>query len=326
MTTVMVTGTGAIIGYGVLRSLRMARPSVRLVAADISCDAVGQHWADAFEMAPLTASSDYAEWLRQCIKRHAVDFLIPGIEQDVHCYAAEPYIFRDLPVCVALNRSELIRLCRDKWHMYEALRDANSEASIPSRIEGEFDELAAEFGLPFLLKPRVGYASKGLVRVFKREDFLYYQHRFGTDLIAQPIVGTDDEEYTVGVFGNGQGQILASITLQRRLSLEGATSKATVRHLPDLDLVTTNLCAYFRPRGPTNFQFRRDSGGWRLLEINPRISSSTSLRAAFGYNEADLCLRYYLEGESVQQPEIRIGHAVRYIADFISFDNDRTHF
>jgi carbamoyl-phosphate synthase large subunit len=64
MKTVMTTGTGAIIGYGVLKALREARPDFKLVAADIFPDAVGQYWADAFEVAPLTSDATYKSWLR----------------------------------------------------------------------------------------------------------------------------------------------------------------------------------------------------------------------------------------------------------------------
>jgi len=326
MKTVMITGTGAIIGYGVLKALREARPDFKLVAADIFPDAVGQYWADAFEVAPLTSDVTYKSWLRDCIEKHNVDLLIPGIEQDLFCYASDPALLSGLNVRVVLNRSGLINQCRDKWLMHESLRSLGHPVRIPSRLRGEFEDLADAFGLPFLLKPRVGYASKGLIRVLSREDFEIHSQRLGDELMAQPIVGSDEEEYTVGVFGDGKGAMNASITLQRKLSKEGATSTACVRHLPDLDEVIKELCASFCPIGPTNFQFRRDAGKWWLLEINPRISSSTSLRAAFGYNEADLCVQHYLENKQVKQPVIRDGHAVRYIADMVTFENDCTDF
>ena len=326
MKTVMVTGTGAIIGYGVLKALRDTRPDFKLVAADIFPDAVGQYWADAFEVAPMTSSANYKLWLQDCIRKHDVDLLIPGIEQDVFCYACAPEIFSGLGVHVVLNRPELINLCRDKWEMHEALESLGHPVRIPSRLSGEFDELAGAFGVPFLLKPRVGYASKGLMRIASREDFELHSHRLGEELMAQPIVGRDEEEYTVGVFGDGSGAVNALIILQRTLSKEGATSKASVRHLPGLEEVVRELSLSFRPLGPTNFQFRRDGEKWWLLEINPRISSSTSLRAAFGYNEAEMCVRYYLEGVRIKQPAIRDGHAVRYIADLVRFENDCAHF
>jgi carbamoyl-phosphate synthase large subunit len=258
------------------------------------------------------------------MRKHNVDLLIPGIEQDAFCYASDAGFIAGMSARFVLNQPELIHLCRDKWLMHEALRALGHSVRIPSRLNGGFEELADIFGLPFLLKPRVGYASKGLIRVSSQEHFDFNMHRLGEELMAQPIVGSDDEEYTVGVFGDGNGGVNASIILQRKLSKEGATSKACVRHLPDLDEVVKELSVSFCPLGPTNFQFRRDAGKWWLLEINPRISSSTSLRAAFGFNEADMCVRYYLEADQIKQPFLRTGYAMRYIADFVKFENDCT--
>jgi carbamoyl-phosphate synthase large subunit len=81
----------------------------------------------------------------------------------------------------------------------------------------------------------------------------------------------------------------------------------------------SNLCEYYTPIGPTNFQFRKHQGVLKLLEINPRISSSTSIRAAFGYNESLMAIEYYLENKKPSQPVIKQGKAVRYIEDFIFY-------
>jgi carbamoyl-phosphate synthase large subunit len=146
--------------------------------------------------------------------------------------------------------------------------------------------------------------------------------KLGHDLMAQPIMGCDDEEYTVGIFGDGLGRVCASITLQRRLAADGSTAKAWVRQHNDLDTVVAALCAHFKPIGPTNLQFRKDGSDWKLLEINPRISSSTSLRTAFGYNEAAFCVDFYLAGKKISQPEIKRGFAARYIEDCIIYDGN----
>jgi hypothetical protein len=58
------------------------------------------------------------------------------------------------------------------------------------------------------------------------------------------------------------------------------------------------LARLFRPVGPTNFQFRRHNGVYLPLEISPRLSSSTSLREAFGTNDAEMCIEYFLEGRT----------------------------
>ena len=80
-----------------------------------------------------------------------------------------------------------------------------------------------------------------------------------------------------------------------------------------------SLCRIFKPAGPTNFQFRKQNGILKLLEINPRISSSTSIRTAFGYNESAMSVDYYLENKKPLQPIIRPGRAIRYVEDYIMY-------
>jgi carbamoyl-phosphate synthase large subunit len=320
----MVTGVGAIMGYGLLRSLKRALPDIHLIGTDIYTDAVGRAWCERFEQAPLTASEQYLEWLQEVTMRHEVDLVIPGIEQDVQRLSDCREQIAGLRCRFALNNPLLIALSRDKWLMHQALLDLGDEARIPSYLSGDFSTLSTLLGLPFILKPRRSYASKGLVRVHDESTFALHAHLLGEHLLAQPIVGSDDEEYTVGVFGDGHGGVPASITLQRRLAQDGSTAKARVRKDAGLDEVVGRLCKHFRPLGPTNLQFRRDGQQWKLLEINPRVSSTSSMRTAFGFNEAAMCVDYYLHGKLPVQPNIRDGFAVRYIEDYVL--HDRAHF
>lgn len=317
MTTILVTGVGAIIGYGVLRSLRKAFPDATLVGTDIYPNAVGQEWADAFEVAPLTSSPNYAAWLERVLAAHNVDLLIPGIEQDVHYFSDNRGLVADKQVRLVINDARLIDLTRDKWHMYESLTALRSDTAIPSYLEGSFDELSARLGLPFLLKPRRSYASKGLLIIRERKEFDAAAAKLGDELMAQPLVGSDNGEYTVAVFGDGTGAVNAAIYLRRLLAKDGSTAKAWVESGAGLNDAVAGLCRHFKPIGPTNLQFRKDGNGWKLLEINPRISSTTSMRTAFGYNEAQMCVDYFLHGKQIVQPAIQSGFATRYIEEVV---------
>jgi len=322
VTTVLVTGVGAIIGYGVLRSLRDDGKKLCLIGTDIYPDAVGQAWADHFVLAPLTSSGDYSNWLEETIVKYKVDLVIPGIEQDVHYFSDHRELFDRLAVKSVINNQKLVNLTRDKWLMHEELRRIGSNTRIPSCLEGSFDHLSGTLGLPFILKPRCSYASKGLVKINNQIDFDIFASKLGNDLMAQPVIGSDDEEFTVAVFGDGQGQVLAQIIMQRRLAADGSTSKAWIRQDQSLNDTVSLLCAHFKPIGPTNLQFRRDKEHWKLLEINPRISSTTSIRTAFGYNEAAMCLDFYLANKTITQPKIKPGFSVRYIEDYIVYDRN----
>ncbi|SDC22277.1 carbamoyl-phosphate synthase large subunit [Cupriavidus sp. YR651] len=320
MSTILVTGVGAIIGYGVLRSLRAAGMGHRLVGADIYGDAVGQVWSDAFEQAPMTSSDGYIDWLADVVRRHGVDLVVPGIEQDLHRLSDAREALPGFGIRCVLNDKALVDLSKDKWHTYLALEAADDSARIPTRISGTYQELADQFGVPFLLKPRRSYASKGIVRVTSAEVFDLHAAGLGEKFIAQPIIGSDDTEFTVGMFGDGKGAVCASITLRRKLAPDGSTGKAWVAKDKALEAVVARLAGRYRPLGPTNLQFRYHEDEWRLLEFNPRISSSTSLRTAFGYNESQMCVDYFVEGRTPSQPAITRGFAARYIEDYVIHD------
>ncbi|HWT97947.1 MAG TPA: ATP-grasp domain-containing protein [Terriglobales bacterium] len=322
MATILVTGVGAVIGYGVLRS--MANTGHQLIGLDIYADAYGQHLSHNFVQAIPTADPAYPAFLENVLRRYKPDLVLPCIEQDVARFDGLRSLFSDLGIACCLNARELIALANDKWRFHEAER-ANGLPSIESSPSSDFDELVSKLGLPFLLKPRQSYAGKGIVEISSRAQFENHQSRMGKTLFAQRIVGSKEEEYTVGLFGSGSGSFCAQIQMRRILSSEGATQKAWVVNEETLTDRLAALCAVFKPLGPTNLQFRREGDLWHLLEINPRISSAASLRAAFGYNDAEQALKYYVHGEMPEQPHIRGGRAIRYIEDHIEFD-DRTYF
>jgi carbamoyl-phosphate synthase large subunit len=62
-------------------------------------------------------------------------------------------------------------------------------------LEVDFFWLKKNFGLPFLLKPRSGFGSKGIVRVTSEDIFIKYRNDVGSVLLVQPIVGNDDDVY-----------------------------------------------------------------------------------------------------------------------------------
>jgi len=316
-----VSGASGIVGYGVLRSLRRSGLDLFLVGTSIYGDSVAPAFCDAFEQAPPTHDEGYLEWLLATTRRIRIDLLVPGIEIDMYKWAEHVPDIQATGATPLLNKPELLDLCRDKWLFYQRLKKEGLSCAIDSSLEQDFDMLEARFGLPFLLKPRRGFASKGIVLVTGLESYREHVHDVGPRLMAQPIVGNDAEEFTTSAFCDGQGGYYACMTLRRKLSRDGYTEKAEVVDTADFAATITELCQAFRPLGPTNFQFRMCSDVPMLLEINPRISSSTSIRAAFGYNESAMAVEYFLEHRPPVQPAIRRGKAVRYTDEQIFYED-----
>lgn len=317
----LVSGASGIVGYGVLRSLRRSGLELFLVGTSIFDDSVAPAFCDVFEQAPQTNDEGYMEWLLAMIRRHRIDLLVPGIEIDMYEWAEHVDDILTTGATPLLNTNGLLDLCKDKWLFYLQLQKGGLRCAIESSLEQDFEVLVARFGLPFLLKPRRGFASKGIVRVTELEDYCEHVHNVGHSLMAQPIVGNDDEEFTTSAFCDGAGAYFACMTLRRKLSRDGFTEKAEVVATTDLSATIAELCRAFRPLGPTNFQFRMCSDGPKLLEINPRISSSTSIRAAFGYNESAMAVEYFLEHRTPVQPAIMRGRGIRYTDEYIFYED-----
>ncbi|HMJ48817.1 MAG TPA: ATP-grasp domain-containing protein [Ferruginibacter sp.] len=320
MKNILVTGASGIIGYGILRSLQRSGKELWLIGTTIYDDSAAQGFCDIFEKAIPTNDEGYIDWLLRIIEKHKIDLIIPGIEADMYKWVDNISEIEKSGVKVVLNNRELIYLCRDKWTFYQKLKEDHASCVIETSLTPEFDVLASEFGLPFLLKPRCGHGSKGIVQINNKADFLKHQNDIGTALMAQPIVGNKDEEFTTSAFCDGHGGYYACMTLKRKLSKQGFTENAEVVEPTDIPGLIGSLCESFKPIGPTNFQFRRHEGALKLLEVNPRISSATSIRTAFGYNESMMAVEYYLENKKPTQPLIKKGKAVRYFEDLITYE------
>ena len=245
--------------------------------------------------------------------------IIPGIEDDMILWNQKRDLLSKFTYPL-LNTSELIELCSDKWQFYKKLSENQSPYRIDTTLTQDFEELKARFCIPFLLKPRRGFASKGIIKVENQEIFEIHKDRIGSILMAQPIIGDSEHEYTVSAFFDKDSQLCAYQQLRRKLSQTGFTEIAETVNLENIETTLMDLAKIFRPIGPTNFQFRQDINGLKLLEINPRISSSTSIRTAFGYNEALMAIQYFLEQQKQTKTKLKSGQAIRYVEDYILFD------
>lgn len=318
---ILVTGVGAIIGYGIIQSLRASRYHCNIIGMDIYPDAVGQAWCDTFIQAIPAASTDYVTFVLDIMEKYSIDLVMFGTEQEIDRLSAAKEEMGEQYNKLVLNRREIIELSDDKWATYKMLCENNIPA-IPSMTEGDYGAIASRLGEPFLLKPRKSYAGKGMAVIHDETELNYRRARMSKEqFMVQKLVGDNDHEYTAATFGFGDGTCLEKpIVFARKLSQEGATAKARSVEIPELEEQIRVLTRILKPIGPTNFQFRKDKDQYLLLEINPRISSSTSLRQAFGYNEAEMCITWFVNKERPAQPEIRKGEGRRYIADWVKVE------
>ena len=312
---IFVSGASGIVGYGILRSLRKSEYKCKSIGASIYDFSIAPAFCDIFVKALPTDHPDYIDWLCDIIRKHSIDILIPGIECDMLQWNKNRIKIEATGAFLLLNNPDLIDLCADKWLFYLKLILENESVAIPSSVNGDFNT----FSIPFLLKPKRGFGSKGIIRINNENDFDIHKHKIGSELMIQPIIGIDDEEYTVSAFFDKSSLLIDYLPLKRKLSNDGFTQEAQVVDF-NFEKIIYDLAKTFKPIGPTNFQFRKDGEIVKLLEINPRISSATSIRASLGYNESIMSVEYFLKNQVPQKMnKIKIinKRVIRYMEDYV---------
>ncbi len=315
----LVSGVGAIIGQGIIRSLKSSKYKVNITGVDLKYSAIASKLCHSFFEKPECAECDhqYLKFWYDLLEKNAIDIVFFGIDQDIEFIRKNLSYFSGLSCKFVLNNVDLIEICNDKWVMHQKLVELGCSV-IPTSLCKTWVELNISLGPPpFILKPRVGNGSRGIQKLESNLDVDYWTQKATYPFIIQKEVGSDDEEYSVAAFGLGNGESLPAIIFRRRLSVAGNTEFAEVVEDERISLAVKQYSQYFSPFGPTNYQFRKEGGEYLLLEINPRISSSSSLRTAFGYNEAEMAIDSVLFNKVPDLQKVQKGKGWRYCEDIV---------
>lgn len=311
--TLCVSGVGEVIGQGIIKNIKSAFPDAFIVGHDTNPRAVGRYWCHDFFESPKVEDASFADFLRTLTGKYEFDIYFSGMEQELDIL---PQIANTLSSksFFLLNNLDLIKKTRDKFDFFEEFKTVFPRLLIPTFRLAQIENLMDSCAGPYIAKPRRGYASKSqFIASNFTESFI---SEYGNSHIIQPFYKSK-REITYSVFGNGHGEILAELGLERELSGSGSTKWARPFYSSELKKMVKLLSSHLKPLGPTNLQFLELSDGFRLLEINPRISSSTSIRGLLGYNEAELCIRYFLNHEKILPPKVRNLQVLRYVEDYV---------
>lgn len=311
---VLVTGTGSSTGVSVFKALRASSLKPRIVATDAEPMSSGLFRADASYVLPwVRDEAAYLERLTAACVEEGVDMICFGSEVESRAMAPqrEP-IELATGAKVILNEAPLVDRLLDKWEMVRMLAAAG--LPVPESVPGDDPEAVEAFlashDFPYVLKGRRSSGSKEVYVV--RDRVTLDRLLVSVPLpMLQEYLWPDDEEYTVGVYRSPTHGYIGQIVFRRVLGA-GLTYKAQVVHDEDIERVCRDVVDHVDAWGPINLQLRKTGDGPRIFEINLRFSSSAVMRAHFGFNEPELCLREFVLGERPTPPVVRDGWALRY--------------
>lgn len=299
---VLITGAGALLGQGIIRSLRRSSLDIEIVAVDPSPLSAGLYWADTRHAVPMARDPAYLERIRAILARERPDAVLIGTDVELDVFARNrESLERDFATHVIVSRPEVIAIADDKYLTYQFMRKHGFPCPA-SALAGEEDRIIDEVGFPLVVKPRVGARSVGVSVVHNRDELARAVAAAQSPPVIQECVATDAEEYTAGVIGF-DGRCPASIVMRRDLR-DGNTYRAYVEDHPQLNATLRQIGEKLDPYGPVNFQFRLDGRDIKIFEINARFSGTTPLRAHAGFNEVEMVLRHVIHGDPIVQPTV----------------------
>ena len=317
---ILVTGISGIPGYGVVDALRASKYDCNIIGVGIYENAAGRQWCDEFEKGPKADDPHFISFIHDLIIKYKVDLVIPTVELEITQFMKHKKMFENLHTKFVLHDIDLYNILNDKSKTFNYFN--GKIAQIPTIVGSDdlnYNNVIEKLSVPFILKKSISSGSQGVVTINDQKDFEYWKYKFADGFICQKKIR--GQEYTISVFGIQTGKYVNMIVFSRTL-INGVTMGAECVE-PDNKIIEyiDKICEIMSPIGPTNIQLIKDqeSDRYLLLEVNARISASTSIRYKLGVNEPDMCIEYFLLNKI---PDKRIpikASAIRYLKDKIEY-------
>lgn len=315
---ILVTGAGGrSVGSGILYALTRtnngAKKRWNVIATDADPFSWGLYKADVGQILPFAKDPNYIKKIKSIINKYHIDAIIPGTQEEGEILTKSAAKLAPIPIVA--NRRELYPLMMDKFAASQALNNLGAE-TIETLPLSQWEKIVDKFGFPVIVKPTKGTGgSRGLHIVASKAELeeILSKSDESTAPCIQPYIGSEDQEYTVGVLTDNDGDLIDSIVMKRKLvglsllekrnigsksyAISTGYSQGFIIKNKKIQDFCENLALRLESTGPLNIQLRVANKKIYVFEIHPRFSGTTPIRASVGFNEVDILLRNYLFDE-----------------------------
>lgn len=288
MINLFITAVGGDIACATLRALKRAKGLCNLiVGGDTRLYNQGLLYIDSFEIAPpYTDEKIYKKYIIDVCNKYKINYFWPMTEYEIDWVDKNRLLFDNIDVFPIIQTHEMLNIARSKYLTAIKLREFGINTPNTILIDDNCNKqvLIDTVGIPMVIKKNNGCGSKGIVFIETIKDFENISIKEYIGYVAQELVGTADDEYTVGLFSDGNNPVI--IPYKRKLGFGGMSIE--VETVADKELIETmiNLAKKINLKGSINVQLRKHHNKYYVFEINPRISSSVGFRDSMGFHDA----------------------------------------
>ena len=283
---VLFTGGSGAATIEAVKALK-ARGEYEVVTADALRNSAGFTFADRSYVVPWGVDDDFERVLAEIVDREHPDYIVPLVDEEipkVHAFVRS----RESGTKVVAPAPSFCNLVLDKWTMARAL----AEHQLPVAATW----LASDAGAatyPAIVKPRQGRGSRGLAFIDRPADLSAYLATAPKPndqyIVQERLIGP---EFTTSAVVGLDNTFLTAVP-KEAVEKRGITQVGVTRSVREIDQLCRDITRDLKPCGPYNVQLILGSDRVpRVIEINPRYSTTMALTIASGVDEVDAVLRH----------------------------------
>ena len=311
---VLVTAIGTVTASTIIKELKKT-DDYYILGSDINNqnEIATSLDVDEYYKFPLATNDAYLPFILDFCNTHKVEYYYAVIDKEVVLISKNRDKFSNIGTILCVANYDFIKICHFKNVFNDWIGKHIPEIAIKTYKDLEHAEKAS---YPLFIKPVEGVASNGCRKINSFEELLLVTDadQIGRDVIVQDYI--EGQNITVDCIRNKKtGQ---RVQVQRKELLRNSNGCGIAVEIIEDNKLTTicdQLMEMLDLNGVVNMEFFATDGGYRIIEINPRLSAGSIFTCMAGVNTVINAMKI-ADGEKCEFGEAAVGahFAERYEA------------
>jgi carbamoyl-phosphate synthase large subunit len=168
MKKIVVTGAGAVLGQGIIKSLRSATLPCEIVALDPNPLSPGLYWTDKAMIIPMASDPGYEAAIERILDQERPDAVLVGTDVELGVFARKRAEWEQrFNTHILVCNEKVVEIADDKYATAQFLEQhgLSNPRSVCAEDSEALQQLVAEVGFPLIVKPRQGARAVGVSKV-----------------------------------------------------------------------------------------------------------------------------------------------------------------
>jgi nucleoside-diphosphate-sugar epimerase len=362
---ILIISVGSLLGQNILDALEGRRDKVEIIGINTIAENPRVFRCDRLYKAVNSNSLEFESIFLDILTKESPNLVLPGRDEDVLILAKFFMKHKEFKNMIPNGSISAIEVMNDKALSLGFAKKFNlpfAESFIVGDSQGDAFEWSKEVGYPIIAKPRDGFGSLGIRILMNDKQLSAFLKSDTKNIILQKLIGfnasnmnqlekfesdikcgipfffhlPDDAQYASQVLIHEDGHF-DDIFTSKSLMVLGRCEKAEPYNHPELYRISkeyANAISSIGWRGMFNLQLRESNNTFFGIEMNGRMSGSTSARAWLGFDEIRLLILSYYNfdiGKDYRYPTESNGFVYRSLTDYYisnkdcqTFNHDKT--